>query len=193
MEGIKSLNLFFDTEPSEKFLQDLDNLKKIEEKEIFEIINFIIENYPKDIDKAWEEYSKELGEAQKETKLSVLRIFLFILIEYASGNINKEELKKDFGKLELSEKYFNHIIEKLKNAEDFCEKASARNQPYKNKLDSVEWRIDKQNIGSDFEKTIAAIEFNYYSKGEKQTTQIDLDSEELKKVIAIFNKIEKRL
>lgn len=189
----ENLNLFFGTEPSESFIKDLDNLKKLEEKEIFKIIDFIIENYPKDIDKAWEQYSENLEEEQKEIKLSALRVFLFILIEYASGNVNKDELKEDFEKLEIPEKYFDYVTDKLKNSKDFCEKAIIRNQPYRNKLDSLEWRIDKQNIGSDFEKTIAAIELNYYSKGEKQTAQIDLNSEELRRIIAILNKIEKRL
>ena len=189
----ENLNLFFDTEPSESFIKDLDNLKKLKEKEIFEILDFIIENYPKDIDKAWEQYSENIEEEEKEIKLSALRVFLFILIEYASGNVNKDELKEDFEKLEIPEKYLDYVADKLKKSEDFCEKAIIRNQPYRNKLDSLEWRIDKQNIGSDFEKTIAAIEFNYYSKGEKQTTQIDLDSEELRRIIAILNKIEKRL
>ncbi len=189
----ETLNLFFNIEPNENLLQNLDELKKLKKKEIFEITDFIIENYPKELEKEWEKWTKDLGEAQKETKENVAEIVLFILVNIINGNVNEDELKEDFEKLEISTEYIDYFTKKIKESSIFQEEILTNNQPYKNKLRAVHWRIDKQNIGKEFETQIALIEFNHISKGEKQVSQIELNLEELKKVIGVLTRIEKRL
>ena len=58
-----SLNLFFGSGSSEDFLEDLEQLKEFQEKEVFDLIDHIIKWYPEeDIDKEWEEWSKDFKE-----------------------------------------------------------------------------------------------------------------------------------
>lgn len=187
-----SLNLFFGRPPSEDFLEDLGILKKIPEKEVFEIMNWTIKYYPTgNIDDEWKKLSKNLK--NKEKKEKIIRIFLFIFKQFAVGHINEDELKEDFKSLGLSQKYLDYFIKKLSENNEFRKRVLRQEQPYRNLLSSVDWRIDRQNYGQDFGENVCILEFTYLSKGEKQIAQFELKLEGVKDLIFILNIIEKKL
>jgi len=189
-----SLNLFFGSGSSEDFLEDLEQLKEFQEKEVFDLIDHIIKWYPEeDIDKEWEEWSKDFKEDEKKAKKSAIRALLFIFKEFASGSLTESELRADAEKIGFAKKYVNYSVKKLNKAKEFHKKALRQNQPYRNVLSSVDWRIDRQNYGQEFEESICAIEFSYYHKGEKQIAQFDLNLKGLRNLILTLNKIEKKL
>ena len=188
------LNLFSGQMPTDQFLEDLDTLKNFEEKEVLDLIDHIITWYPEeDIDKEWEEWSKDFKENEKEAKKSAISILLFIFTEFASESLTESELRADAEKIGFAEKYVNYSVKKLNKAKEFRKKALRQNQPYRNVLASVDWRIDRQNYGQEFEESVCAIELIYYHKGEKQVAQFDLNLKTLKKLILTLNKIEGKL
>ena len=190
----KSLNLFFGREPSEDFLDDLESLKKLSEKEVFELIDKIVEWYPKEnVDKEWEEWIKHFTKEQEKEKKQAIRALIFIFKEFASGNINELELKEDFEILELS-KYLDNFIRKMEPFEkEFRKEALTNKKPYENVLVNIDWRIDTKHYRDGTEEKIAFIEFVYSSVGEKKVTQFDLTKRALKHLIYRLNKIEEEL
>src|SRR3989344_2831603 len=171
-----SLNLFFGSGSSEDFLEDLEQLKEFQEKEVFDLIDHIIKWYPEeDIDKEWEEWSKDFKEDEKKAKKSAIRALLFIFKEFASGSLTESELRADAEKIGFAKKYVNYSVKKLNKAKEFHKKAL------------------RQNYGQEFEESICAIEFSYYHKGEKQIAQFDLNLKGLRNLILTLNKIEKKL
>lgn len=188
-----TLNLFFGRQPSEDFLEDLKVLEKLKEKEVFGIIDKVIEWYPEDIDKKWEELSKNLKKKEKKEYGSLIGVFLFIFKEFAVGHINESELREDAKKIGLLDNYVNHFVKKLSENTEFRKRALRQVQPYRNFLTSIDWRIDRQNYGYDFGENVCIIELSYYSGGEKKVAQFELDLGGIKNLKAIFNKIEEKL
>lgn len=188
----KSLNLFFGQTPNEDFLEDLEILKKFKEEEIIKLTDWLIENYPGgNLDEEWKKLSKNLKDKEKKEKIIIL--FLFIFKKFAVGHINENELKEDAKKLNLSEEYIDHFIEKLSENQEFRKRALRQEQPYRNFLASIDWRIDRQNYGHDFGENVCILEFIYSDKGEKKIAQFELDLEGIRTTKAIFNKIEEKL
>ena len=189
-----TLNLFFGRQPSEDFLKDLEVLRKFQEKNVFEIIDWILEFYSTgDIDEEWEKWSKNFKDKEKKEKKAIIVVLLFIFKYFAVGHINENELKEDARKLNISDKYLDYFIKKLSENIEFRKRALRQEQPYRNFLTSGDWRIDRQNYGYDFGENVCIIELSYYSKGEKQVTQFELDLEGIRNLKAIFNKIEEKL
>lgn len=191
------LNLFFGRTPDKSFLEDLEILKKIQEKEVLELIDRTVEWYTDDeekFDKKWEEWVKEFSKEEIEERKKTIRILLFIFKEFVSENINKDELKEDFENLKLSQKYIDHFIEKLKPVKNEFRKNSLRSEkPYENTLISIDWEIGNKKYRDGTEKRVASIEFVYFNKGEKQIAQFDLNSKTLKHLIYRLQKIQEEL
>lgn len=194
MKG-NSLNLFFGSEPNKDFLENLETIKKIPEAKILELIDKVIEWYPKegDIKKEVEEWLNKFWEKEKEKMSSVIDALAFIFISFASGNVDENELKKDIEKINFPEKYFYYFLKKLKKSKEFRKKATKQRQPHRDFLNSIDWRIDKQGTGEEFSEKVCVIELTYYSKGEEEIAQFNLNHTALKHLIFTLNKIENKL
>lgn len=189
-----TLNLFFGQSPSEDFLEDLEILKELQEKEVREITDWIIETYPKgNLDKEWEELSKDFNKKYKKEKEKIIRTFRFIFKQFAVGHINESELKEDAKKLNIPEEHIDFFIKKISENKEFRKRALRQEQPYRNLFAYVDWRIDKQNYGHDFEENICVLEFAYYSKGEEHITQFELDLEGLRQLRFVLKIIDEKL
>lgn len=189
---IKSLNLFFGRPPDKDFLEDLEIMKELQEKEVKKITDWIIKNYPTgNLDEEWKKLSKNLKDKDKKEK--IIRAALFIFKKFAVGHVNEDELKEDFENLNLSQKYIDHFIKKISENKEFKKRALKQEQPYRNLLGSINWRIDRQNYGHNFGENVCILEFTYLSKGEKQVAQFESGLEEIRTLKAIFNKIEEKL
>lgn len=69
MSDIKPLNIFFGRIPDSEFLEDLNHFLSLNEKEGFELIDKVIDWYPRqNIDKEWEEWSKKFNEDEEEKR-----------------------------------------------------------------------------------------------------------------------------
>lgn len=190
----KSLNLFFGQPPSEDFLEDLEILKKFQEKEVLELIDWIIKYYPTgNLDEEWEKLAKNFTDEDKNKRRKIITTLLFIFKQFVVGHVNENELKKDFESLKLSQKYFDCFLNKLSENNEFRKRALKQIQPYRNLLVSVDWRIDRQNYGHDFGENVGVLDFTYFSKGEKQVAQIEFGLEEIKHLIFILRIIEEKL
>ena len=192
----KQLNLFFGHQPDEKFLEDLETIKKFQENEIFDLIEKTIKWYTDDkiFEEEWNKITENLNQEQKEEKLKPIRALLFIFKEFTSENINKEELKEDFDAFEISQKYLEHFLNKLKPVEkEFRKKSLKDEKPYENTLISIDWRIDTKHYRDGIEKKVAAIELIIYDKGEKETIQFDLNIKSLRHLIYTLKKVEEKL
>ncbi len=188
----KPLNLFFGRPPNKDFLEDLEILKKFQEKEILELIEWIIKTYPTgNIDEEWKKLSKSLKDKEKKEK--IITTLLFIFKQFAVGYVNENELKKDFESLKLPQKYFDCSVNKLSENNEFRKRALEQVQPYRNLLVSVDWRIDRQNYGHDFWENVCILDFTYFSKWEKQVAQFESGLGGIRTLKAIFNKIEEEL
>lgn len=193
VEG-NSFNLFFGQIPGDEFVDDLSEIKSLKENEVLELIDLIIKGYPKkDIEKDWEEWSKNFTKEEEEKKKKIIGILIFIFKELVSEKINEIELKEDFNKLNLPLSYIDYFIKKLESSREFKNKASRGKKPYENYLRNIDWRIDERKFNDETKDTVAVIEFVYASKGEKGIVQLDFNSKSLKHLISLLSKIEKRL
>jgi hypothetical protein len=194
MEGKKSLNLFFGSYPDSSFIEDLSLVKEYSEKEVLELIDLVLEWYPKeDVDKEWEEWSKNFEEKEIKKKKSVIRVFIFIFKEFASGKISEEELKEDFETLNLHLSYLNNSLDKIKSSKDFIKKALSGKRPFENEIKNLDWSIDEKKYADGTKENIANIEIVYSNKGEKDIAQFDLNPKALKHLILMLQKIEDEL
>lgn len=189
------LNLFFGRQPSDDFLEDLEALKKLSEREIFGLIDKIIEWYPKEnIDKEFDEWEKEFTKEEIQERKRAIRILLFVFKEFVSGNINEDELKDDFEIIKLPQRYFNHFLKMLKPVEkEFRKNSLEGEKPYENALISIDWRIDAKHYRDGTENKIAFLELILFDRGEEKVVQFDLNSKALKHLIYRLKKIEEEL
>lgn len=189
------LNLFFGRQPSDDFLEDLEALKKLSEKEVFELVDKVIEWYPKeeDVSKEVEEWLKKFGKKEKEKRSGLMEALAFVFRMFASGNVDENELREDIKKIDFPGKYFDYFLKKLSKEKEFHKKAIRQRQPHRNFLSSVDWRIDKQGNGEEFSENVCVIDLTYYFKGKEETAQFSLSQDALKNLIFTLNKIEKKL
>lgn len=189
-----SLHLFNHNDPQENFINDIDNFKELSTKDIKEIIDLCTQYYAEELSEKWDEYLESCkNEEEKNIKNSVLGVIYFFLKELITGNVNKEELKQDFKVLKIDEEIFEHIDSNLKNNRDFIEEILLYNQPYRNKVNDIVWRIDNQNIGGFLQRKIAIVEFNYTYKEKNKSVILEFNSDELDDLVTIINKIKKRI
>lgn len=169
-------------------------VKESDEKEVIELIDLVIKWYPReDIDNEWDKWSKDLEKEEIKKKKSILRSFIFILKEYASEKVTKEQLKEDFKNLDLTLSYLEHFTKKLESEKKFQNKAFRNKRPLENKLKNIDWRIDKRMYNDGDKENIAVIEFYCTSKGEKEIIPLDFNHKSLKHLISLLTKIEKEL
>ena len=190
-----TLNLFFGRQPDEKFLEDFEILKKLPEAEILELIEKIVGWYSKeDINKEWNEWAKKFTKDKEKEIKGALRILLFIFKEFASENINEDELKEDFETLKLPQNYIDHFLKYLKPVEKEFRKESLRTEkPYENTLINIDWRIDTKHYKDGAEKKVVFLEIIYSDKGERNVAQCDLTQKSLKHLIYRLKKMEEEL
>ena len=191
-----SLNLFFGRPPDEKFLEDLEALKKLQENEITDLIEKIIKWHTEDevFEKEWNKLTENLNQEQKEEKLKPIRALLFIFKGFISENVSKEELTEDLEILELPKKYADKFTELEKSVEkEFLRKVLRNEKPYENALIDIDWRIDTKNYRDGTEKKVVFIELIYSDQGDKKVAQFDLTKKSLKHLIYRLKKIEGEL
>jgi len=193
-----SLNLFFGTSPSNEFLEDFEILKKIPEKEIFELVDDIINIYSKEnINEELKNWEKKFGknqESEKKEKERALKVLLYLLKEFSSENVTEDEIRDDFKNLEISTKILDRFIKNVKPVEKEFRKNSLRNEkPYENVLVSIDWRLENKIYRDSSEKKVAKLEFIYSDKGEKKVAQFDLNQKALKHLIYRLQKIKEVL
>ena len=191
-----SLNLFFSRPPDEKFLEDLEALKKLQENEITDLIEKIIKWHTEDevFEKEWNKLTENLNQEQKEEKLKPIRALLFIFKGFISENVSKEELTEDLEILELPKKYADKFTELEKSVEkEFLRKVLRNEKPYENALIDIDWRIDTKNYRDGTEKKVVFIELIYSDQGDKKVAQFDLTKKSLKHLIYRLKKIEGEL
>jgi len=190
----ESLNLFFGQVPSGNFLDDLDDLIVLDKKEVNEIIDHILDWYPKeDIEEEWEKWKAGLSENEVEKKQRVLRLLLFIMKEIAAERISEKEITEDLENLDFPKEYSEYILKNLKSADDFKKKALKEKRPYENTIRDIDWRVDNRNYLDGTEQKIIVLEVLYSSKGEKETITFDLNKKALKHLITVLRKIEDSL
>ena len=189
-----SLNLFFDVYPDKDFLYDIEVVSKSPKVEVTEIIGLVLDWYPKeDIEKEWEEWSKGLKEEELKKKRAIIRAFLSICKEFASGKVNEVELREDFENLDLDIDYFNKMVNKIKDDAEFKKKASKGRKPYQNNLKDLDWRIDDRKYLDGTKEKVAVVEFLCSVKGENEVFQLDFTKKSLKHLILLLNKISEEL
>ena len=191
-----TLHLFFGRQPDENFSEDLEALKKLPEAEVLELIDKIIHWHTEEevFEKEWSKLTENLNQEQKEEKLKPIRALLFVLKEFISENISKDELTEDLEILELPKKYADKFTELEKSVEkEFHKKILKSEKPYENALIDIDWRIDTKHYRDGAEKKVAFIEFIYSDQGDKKVAQFDLSSKALKHLVHRLKKIEEEL
>ena len=195
MKKATSLNIFFGNEPSDSFFNDLFIIEKLSDEEVFEIIDLIIEWFPKegDIDTEWKNWTNGMTEELVALKKSLFKVLLFIFKEYSSQKVTEIELKEDFAKIGISENVINYLVKKLNEDKSFKNKALDANRPYENYLIDINWRIDKRYYNDNTIENKAVVEFIYYCKNQKTSEVYELGLKSLDRVISILNQIKEQL
>jgi|SRR3989344_2903811 len=187
----EQIHLLFGQIPSNDFLGDLNNLKSLKKEEVFDLLDKIIEWYPRDnLEKEWKEWETKLGEEESKKRKSALQLLLFVMRELANGNVSEAEVREDFQKVNLSEEYLENIIKRLSFSDEFKKKALGKKKPFENIITDMDWRIDKRIYRNHSEETFAVIELVYDSKGKTETICFDMNLGALKQIITVLKRIE---
>ena len=191
---IGNLNLLFGQIPGSGMLEDLEDFINLKKEEIFELIDKIIEWYPKeDIDKEWNEWASKLEEDEKGKKKNAIRLLLFIGKGIAGGSISEAEVRSDIEKMGIPKEYFDYLLTKITQNSNFKNKVLSNRRPFENVLSDIDWRIDKRTYCDKTEELIAIIEFIYNSKGKKETISFDFNIYAIRHLISILRNIEEVL
>ncbi len=192
---IKSdLFLTFGNEPNDQFCDDIRSVEKLNEKDVFQIIDKIVEWYPKEnISAEWEKWSKNFSDEEKEIRKGVIRFILYIARELYSEKIKKEELIEDAKEIEFPLKYINYLVEKAESKENFIKSAKHSTRPYLNTIKSIDWSFNKRYYIDGTKEDIALLELSYYLYGESKTIQLDLNYKAVSRLISMLKKIKSEL
>jgi hypothetical protein len=185
------LHLLFGQAPRSGLLEDLDVLKDLKKEEALQLIDRVIEWYPReDIDKEWREWSSQLGEEETQRRKRALKLLLFIMREIATGQVSETEARSDIEKLEIPIDYFNYILDRLKSSPQFTDKVLGKCRPYENIISDVDWRIDQRTYRDGTRDNVAVVELAYVSGGEKEAVSLDINLGALRHLMNILRKVE---